>query len=298
VVYPALRQDHSTGEKGESCIAKSANTSSIPLPKCFWMQDWKRVPMTGSEIAHIVAALRSTRTSRSVRLAIASQSLKHRQCFVRRVAVESLTALHAPGLVRQLVESLKDRCWEVRVAAAEGLELVLQGSRKAPAELVQLLGDSSQLVRVQAAEALGVIGDRRALPRLRVGLSDSYPLVRRYVAEAIGRLGNRADARIVQSAFRKERAPSASVGLAHAAYLLREPWGLAALASLLRSKNYQVRSAAASALRDATRTAGDRRQSSAAIDDALKTETTPAREAMEESLRILRKSARANRVRR
>src|SRR5436190_21711965 len=143
-----------------------------------------------SLIARLRFPLKGASTEQ-VRIAIAA--LKHRNGFVRSVALECLGSLRPPNLQQILVEGLSDRSWEVRFAALEALENVPMSRRRLPSQLLRLLNDSSMLVRVQTAEVLGTSGNRTALPQLRRALRDRSPLVRRYVAEAIGRLGSAYD---------------------------------------------------------------------------------------------------------
>lgn len=74
--------------------------------------------------------------------------------------------------------------------AATGLGDLLQG-KSSPPELIGRLQDPDELVRIEAAESLGVIGDKKALPDLWKALTDSSSLVRSYIAGAIGELGSR-----------------------------------------------------------------------------------------------------------
>jgi HEAT repeats len=242
----------------------------------------------------IVERLRNPRTSPSKRLSLAREAWRHSECFVRRVAVECMTALRPRSLVRTLTDALRDDCWEVRVAALEGLEVTLHGRRRSPRAVDRLLQDSSKLVRLQAAETLGAIGDRAALVPLRRALDDRSPLVRRYVAEAIGRLGTQTDVRRLQARIRRERSQSAKVGLWHGVYLLGVSDALPQLFSLLKSRNYAIRSAVAVALQDATRLP-DVQKSTQRLREVLRREETPARESMEATLRILERRAHESR---
>ena len=154
-------------------------------------------------------------------------------------------------------------------------------------QLIRLLTDSSNLVRLQAAEALGEIGDKGALSKLRALLRDKDPSVRRYVAEAIGRLGGVRDRTLLIKALKDEQSKSARVGLYHGLYLLDWKQTLPDLISLLDSKECLVRSAAAAALRDVKRGPIAAMSTTPKLRAALKREATPAREQMELTLRHL-----------
>jgi HEAT repeat protein len=86
---------------------------------------------------------------------LVERALSHRNCFVRRLGVECLPVTRPRGFQRELIRALSDRCWEVRMAGAEGLEAITTRKRRSPPELIALLKDQSPLVRLQAAEALG-----------------------------------------------------------------------------------------------------------------------------------------------
>jgi HEAT repeat protein len=237
----------------------------------------------------LIRALRNPRLSAGQRDELIERGLKDSQCFVRRVAVEALALVECRSAVRRLIQTLSDRCWEVRVAALEGLECSLQGRRRSPRVMFSLLRDPSKLVRLQAAEALGVIGDPAARTPLRLAIEDPSPLVRRYVAEALGRVGSKKDAALIARRLQRERSESAKLGLWHGAYLLGQREALSELLHLLNSKSYTIRSATAVALEDAV---VDRAAQfvSRALRKALKKETTVARELMAKTLRLFASS--------
>jgi HEAT repeat protein len=224
------------------------------------------------------------------RLRLARESLKHQSAFVRRVALESLTALRPPDLKHALLDGLSDRSWEVRVAALEGLESVLARTRRCPAQVRPLLRDPNRLVRTQTAELLGAVGDREMLPGLIILLRDRFPLVRRYAAEAIGRVGAARDRAVLEGRIKKERSTNARVGLYHGLYLLGSRDILPKLISMLTNKNYLIRSAVAASLQDTSRYQSDARLADRAIRDVLKREHTSARENMRGTLAVLKSS--------
>jgi HEAT repeat protein len=222
------------------------------------------------------------------RLRLAQASLNHRSAFVRRVALESLTALHPPDLKRALLDGLSDRSWEVRVAALEGLERVLARTHRCPSQVRSLLRDPNRLVRTQTAELLGVIGDRQMLPGLIILLRDRFPLVRRYAAEAIGRLRPARGRLLLEGRLTKERSANARVGLYHGLYLRGTRDSLPKLISMLTNPNYLIRSAVAASLQDTSRYQTDARLAERAIRDVLRREHTSAEENMRGTLAILK----------
>ena len=107
---------------------------------------------------------------------------------VRKVAAEELGKRSGPFTVRSLLRALsRDSDILVRAAAAEaliGLRVVTP--------LVNMLGDSNidKISRNFAAEALGKLGDQRAVDPLIKALQDSERWVHRSAAEALGKLGD------------------------------------------------------------------------------------------------------------
>jgi HEAT repeat protein len=92
-----------------------------------------------------------------------------------------------------LLAALKDKDHDVRNVAAEALEMM--GDRRAIEPLVAMLKSTySQDIRA-AARALGELGDRRAVESLLAALKDKNAAVRETAAQALGKIG---DARAVE----------------------------------------------------------------------------------------------------
>jgi HEAT repeat protein len=148
------------------------------------------------------------------------QALKYGSPNVRKTAAYALGRLGEPRAVPALMQALKDKDWNGREAAAEALgELgdkrampaliqalkedwgwwVRESAAKALSKLgdpgrlalIQALKDEDENVRKAAAEALGELGDRRAVPALIQALKDEDGSVRGAAAWALGKLGDR-----------------------------------------------------------------------------------------------------------
>lgn len=93
--------------------------------------------------------------------------------------------------VEPLIDTLIQDTHVLQGAAAEALGWI--GDERAVAPLLLFLseGEPSDTLRELAAEALGRIGDRRAVEPLIAALEDSNEWVRRAAAEALGVLGDR-----------------------------------------------------------------------------------------------------------
>ena len=107
--------------------------------------------------------------------------LKNENCTLRQAAAESLDRI---GWIPDRGESgatywVAKRNWDLCVAIG------------APAVLpvIEALKNDSSSIRWDAAEALGRIGDARAVPSLKNALKDENSSVRRAVIEALGKIG-------------------------------------------------------------------------------------------------------------
>lgn len=106
---------------------------------------------------------------------------------VRRQAALSLTEIGGPVAADALGACLTDPVADVRRACTEGVAKVDPGPHVET--LVRLLGEDPEWeVRVQAARALGLAGDRDALPALTAATEDVHEYVRAAAAHAIERV--------------------------------------------------------------------------------------------------------------
>ncbi len=92
---------------------------------------------------------------------------------------QTAEAMHATGLI----ESLHDRDKQVRACAVEGLVAI--GGGAVPA-LIAAVQDDWWVVRYRAAEAMGKIGDERAVKPLEDALCDEKDHVRYMAAKGLG----------------------------------------------------------------------------------------------------------------
>ena len=129
----------------------------------------------------------------SIAPAIAARLAQDKRPFVRKTAAYALGRLANLSTTPALVSALKDKDDEVRGVAAVAL-----GQYKDPtaiAALSQSLADKNDFVRAHAAHALGVQGAAAVstVPRL-IGLlnSDKENRVRRQAARALGLIGDRS----------------------------------------------------------------------------------------------------------
>ena len=109
-------------------------------------------------------------------------------------AAQALVAV-GPAAVPQLISTLSDEHWLVRVAIADVLATLGPSAAPAVAALGQCLSDEHWWVRRGAAEALGRIGEaaHSALPALIETTRDEDRRVRRATALALAQLGTYTD---------------------------------------------------------------------------------------------------------
>ncbi len=159
-------------------------------------------------------------------------------------AIEQMSDPGAPEHVRTLVGLLVHQNARVRHRSAELLGYHVRG--RAPLALIRALEhDPDDLVRVEAADSLGAIGDARAAAALRRALGDPSPLVRAYAAAALGDLGRPSDAAILRRRLAIEKRRRVHVGLLGALYVLGDDDAFPRLLELSAHSNYRVRCAVA-----------------------------------------------------
>ena len=113
-------------------------------------------------------------------------ALRDEEKSVRQSAMEGLAATGAPAVPR-LTAALQDDDWIVRYRAAEALGRI--GDVRAVEPLISALGDGKDHVRHMAAKGLGMLCDPSAAGPLEALLSDSNEYVRQSAAMALGRIG-------------------------------------------------------------------------------------------------------------
>jgi HEAT repeat protein len=108
------------------------------------------------------------------------------------IRTAAVTALQAMGevAVDHLILALEDTHYSVRIAAAEALGEI--GDAKAVNSLIGRVSDPDQEVRIAVARALGTIGDTRAIAPLIRLFGDGYYGVRFAAADAVAAFGERA----------------------------------------------------------------------------------------------------------
>ena len=216
-------------------------------------------------------------------------ALQDKSPSVRATAAEFLGELNDAAAIAPLIKTLSDCDSEVRMSATSSLGTLLTGS-KSPRQLIRMLEDPNVLVRIEAAESLAAVGDRKALPALWRAINDRSPLVRSYVAGSIGAFGRARDIPKLEQRLKSERSDTVKVGIYQALYELgRKDMLLSLISLLLESDDYRVRIATAKILGEVVLHESNAPTILDALRRALKQEETIAgRSAIRSSLKIVR----------
>lgn len=187
------------------------------------------------------------------------------------------------------LSQLSSKSPDKRTEAAAQIGYILAKAGDSPQALIRGLQDRSELVRVQSAESLGLIGDRTALRPLWMALKDRSGLVRGYVASAIGDLGTNKDVVRLRRVLARERSPRTKVGYYAALHKLGEREAISQLIELMRSADYRVRCAVANNLGRLVSRRREAETVSRALRAAMRGEpTVAARSSFRSSLRLVR----------
>jgi len=118
---------------------------------------------------------------------------------VRAAAAQALGTLWMRGVVEarnaipNLIDALNDKESRVREESVKALMLIGTDRKDLVVEqLIALLGDRTKGNELEAAMALGVLGDPKAVPALIATLDHSHPATRLYVVNALGKIGQEA----------------------------------------------------------------------------------------------------------
>jgi HEAT repeat protein len=113
--------------------------------------------------------------------------------FSRERAVEILRTIHDPKVLEALAAALKDP--EVNVAREAARALSRVGDETSVGPLADALGSvKSEKLRLHIAYALGMLGDRKAVPALLGALREGGVELSKFAGEALLRIGARDEA--------------------------------------------------------------------------------------------------------
>ncbi|MGD9014793.1 MAG: HEAT repeat domain-containing protein, partial [Candidatus Omnitrophota bacterium] len=110
---------------------------------------------------------------------------------VREAACQALGELGNKGAIPALIKASCDSDQRVRESAFQALEKLDATKEEMLAGYLEATENPDSVVRCFACQALGNIGDQRAVPKLIDKLNDPDPHVRQASAEALGNIGDR-----------------------------------------------------------------------------------------------------------
>lgn len=119
--------------------------------------------------------------------------------YVRREAAKSLGKIGDEKAIPALISALKDEDRYGREGAAEGLG---EMGENAYSPLIRAMNDSDWHVRMGAAIALRIIGNKDALKVLIPAMNDENRFVRREVIKSLGRIGDHSVVNTLISALK------------------------------------------------------------------------------------------------
>jgi HEAT repeat protein len=180
------------------------------------------------------------------------RSLKDKDPLVRSNAVKALGAIQDPRAVKPLIKVLNDGIPLIQRQAVEALGRI--HDIRAAEPLVAVLLDNSRKphVRMSAAQALGQLGDPPAVdppavdPLIDV-LQDNHWEVRSCAAEALGNIGDLRAVKPLIAAL-NDRDATVRGNAADALAKLKDPRAVVPLTQALTDRNSVVRQKAARAL--------------------------------------------------
>jgi HEAT repeats len=141
----------------------------------------------------------------------------------------------------KLTKLLSDPSEVVRVEAVEAIGNIKEASGRHYNDLNSRLTDHRIMVRIVTVEALAQINDRRAIPNIKARLFDASPLVRAFAAIGLAELKCKKCRTAIARCLSEEYEDAASSGYLVALVLLGDRTKITPLLNLLLSRNYRVR---------------------------------------------------------
>ena len=149
--------------------------------------EWRKRHRAAKELNKLAKGLRGRR-NKVVADKIA-MLLSSSDNFVRLTAAEAVAWLADESAIPLLVPMLQEEDdYTIQIAAMRALSEISE--RRVVSHIVPLLNAKNQLVREVAAEVLGYLHDKAAVPALLEALKDSTGFFRRSIIQALGDIGN------------------------------------------------------------------------------------------------------------
>jgi HEAT repeat protein len=166
--------------------------------------------------------------------------------FVQTAVIRALAAIGHEDAAGPITEMLNHADWQTRRSAARAMRR-FRRPETTRALVLALQADADSSVRMAAAESLGELSDKRAVPALAQSLRDPVDAVRRCSAMALGRLGDPAAVPALVDALQDE-AQGARMFSARALGNLGDNRAVIPLTEALEDEDSSVRATAAKSL--------------------------------------------------
>lgn len=163
-------------------LASRRDSSIVPLLAARLTED--KVQFVRKAAAYALGAFQGAERTRALIGALTQKDLE-----VRGAAAVSLGDHPDADAISALTNALSDKSAFVRAQAARGLGINGRASQPAVPTLIRLLGsDGDSEVKRQAATALGLIGDRSAIPALERARQNQDPYLVSLATDALEKI--------------------------------------------------------------------------------------------------------------
>jgi len=173
--------------------------------------------------------------------------LKSKNSIIRETVIECLERNQVKKSVSFLIPLLNNYSVSVRISAVKAVGNLLE-KKKFPKELLHVLDDKNELVRISAIEASSIIGDMNIVPFLEKKISDNSSLVRFYVYITLGEFHKNSSYKLLKNKIGLEKSTFAKLGIYEALFLFGDNGYLNKIISIMSSKSYRVRCAVINSL--------------------------------------------------
>ncbi len=134
------------------------------------------------------------------------ENLNHKSPFLREDAALALSHVNSEKAINALIKGLSDESEKVRAICARSLmRYGRKYSEKITPLLIDLLYDDNNEVAENAAQTLGIFGDKSALDALLELLANPAPNVRLYSVMALGRIADNSALIPLLKLFKEEK---------------------------------------------------------------------------------------------
>ena len=176
---------------------------------------------------------------------------------VRWLAADSVGKKRFASLVPDLMAILETTDSITRAYSIQSIG-ALSEDESISSDLLRFLNDPDELVRVETAAALGILGTESCVGPLLNSLNDKSELVRSYAAYSLGILGTSKNVPVIEQYLAIEKCDSAKVDFYGTLYTLGRTHYLSSLLEMLNNEDWNVRNSTLQTLFDLGLSDGDK----------------------------------------